>query len=1095
MALTFGFYNSVDGDRKYDAIQFGRIFDGIIKDGIYATYEKGMVVKASSNPSEVIIQPGRAWFNHTWNYNDADFIIEAPAPETLLDRIDALVLDVNEEMSSRTNSFMWVQGIPSSTPQRPALENSITHHQYPLCYVRRYPETTMIYARDITNMVGTSECPFATGVLEGINLDSWVKQWDDEFHDWEDNSKAAFEVWMLNQKSVYTSWFNSVRDQMGADLNEFEAWVDSIRDIIDENAATHLQSEIDEIRTMLPAGSCITITTFNTELFNRNVTIRDTKGRSSISKFDSNGTAVIKTFPYVGQLVITSTDGIQTATRVVNVPYYGDYTFPIAFWAADVNLQGDDNLKGVMVTIKDSDNLTVDTVTLSLSDASGVFTATKADTYSFIFSYEENEYVVQLDVTKETTYSIRLSAGIDIEKWLTAGGVNPTSYSSLSDVLADEALVRRLMTVHAAVDYLASAQYVNTDLKTIINNDICAKWINLRDYALDTLYANPAIAAAMDEADKYFYGEWGLMPQVPAMASNTTPYGEVSTSESVANAYIAFDDRSYLSTGVSLAQAANGSSITYKFTNPICIKAFEYSGHGADTATTYYVDFTAKIEVSNDGSNWTEIYEHTWTKEEHIATFRNPQFYRIENPNNVSARYVRFRTTSNNYSYANLTVIGKLQFYAWGAKGAVPAMTSNAAPYGEAFAKDTSAGYLPCYAFDRLYTTSWISGTNDGSGNWVGYKFTNPILVTKATITPMEYSGQPRVKNYKIQASNDNVTWTDLYSGVFNDTQTQNISITNNKYYLYYRLFCVDIQGPNIAFGIWSLQFYGRSLNVSVPAMTSNTTPYGEAKASSVYNTNYDAWKAFTGVDTTASFWHSQLDTAEHAHWLMYKFTKPFIIKMFKTRYAQLTARAWRDAYLQGSNDGTSWKNLYGPFSISDTSIHAYWVNNNNPYQYYRILNGTTEDGYANISTTDFFGIDYSEREFEPGTTKKWLYDHGVEVEPFRYQYARNNGNKITLEQTGASGPYAATVSSIDLEPFNNLRLKIGDSNGGGSSYLIVVDNPRPIYNSSTWATYKLITNGENPNTESVPVNAITQKYHCAVSSIYLTELTEMWLE
>ena len=36
MALTCGFYNSVDGDRKYDATQFASLFDGVITDGVVA---------------------------------------------------------------------------------------------------------------------------------------------------------------------------------------------------------------------------------------------------------------------------------------------------------------------------------------------------------------------------------------------------------------------------------------------------------------------------------------------------------------------------------------------------------------------------------------------------------------------------------------------------------------------------------------------------------------------------------------------------------------------------------------------------------------------------------------------------------------------------------------------------------------------------------------------------------------------------------------------------------------------------------------------------------------------------------------------------
>ena len=219
MALTFGFYNSVEGDRTYDAVQFGQIFDGIITDGVYATYLKAMVVKASENAGEVIIQPGRAWFNHTWSYNDADLVMQAPSPEVLLDRVDALVLDINEEQNVRTNSFMWVQGTPASVnPERPTLIHTTTHNQYPLCYVRRHAETTTIYTEDITNMVGTSECPFVTGVVEGIDLDMWVNQWDAEFHTWENTTKAGF-----------TTWFNGIKGQL------------------DEDAAGHLQNEIDSI--------------------------------------------------------------------------------------------------------------------------------------------------------------------------------------------------------------------------------------------------------------------------------------------------------------------------------------------------------------------------------------------------------------------------------------------------------------------------------------------------------------------------------------------------------------------------------------------------------------------------------------------------------------------------------------------------------------------------------------------------------------------------------------------------------------------------------------------------------------------------------
>ena len=47
MAVTSGFYNSLSGDRKYDAIQLGEIFDGVITDGVFETFGGAMLVTAS----------------------------------------------------------------------------------------------------------------------------------------------------------------------------------------------------------------------------------------------------------------------------------------------------------------------------------------------------------------------------------------------------------------------------------------------------------------------------------------------------------------------------------------------------------------------------------------------------------------------------------------------------------------------------------------------------------------------------------------------------------------------------------------------------------------------------------------------------------------------------------------------------------------------------------------------------------------------------------------------------------------------------------------------------------------------------------------
>ena len=90
MSVTYGFYNSKNKDRRYDAIQMSSIFDGIIRDGILQHVGTAMMVNASTGMM-VNVGIGRAWFNHTWTLNDALLPLTVPQSEVILNRIDAMI--------------------------------------------------------------------------------------------------------------------------------------------------------------------------------------------------------------------------------------------------------------------------------------------------------------------------------------------------------------------------------------------------------------------------------------------------------------------------------------------------------------------------------------------------------------------------------------------------------------------------------------------------------------------------------------------------------------------------------------------------------------------------------------------------------------------------------------------------------------------------------------------------------------------------------------------------------------------------------------------------------------------------------------------
>lgn len=230
MSVTYGFYNSLSGDRKYNAEQMSSIFDGIIQDGVLQHVGSKLVVTASDpNALTVNVGTGRAWFDHTWTLNDAVLVLEIPTPESLLNRYDAVVLETDSSSDVRANSIKIVEGTPASTPNKPTLTNTTKVHQYPLAYVYVAAGATAITQANITNCVGTSACPYVTAPLESVSVDELYSQWEaqwnelyattlDEMSAAQDEYKQAWTDWQTEQKASFDTWFNDLSVTLAGDV-------------------------------------------------------------------------------------------------------------------------------------------------------------------------------------------------------------------------------------------------------------------------------------------------------------------------------------------------------------------------------------------------------------------------------------------------------------------------------------------------------------------------------------------------------------------------------------------------------------------------------------------------------------------------------------------------------------------------------------------------------------------------------------------------------------------------------------------------------------------------------------------------------------
>lgn len=236
--FSFGFYNSKN-DRKYNATHFGKIFDGIIQDGVFGaapTPLNGMfnVVPMETPNLQVIINPGKAWLMHTWNILDARATITFnPVNTANQKRTDAIVLEVNsnytglEGSEPRTNRIKIVEGANvgiSAADVPPALTQIWNTNQterriwqYPIAYVTVYGGNydggttdqqfvaNTIKAANIKNrinVVGETDenkyitwLPLVTGATMNTDLGNYLPDWEGLFDQFMTTSQAEFNTW------------------------------------------------------------------------------------------------------------------------------------------------------------------------------------------------------------------------------------------------------------------------------------------------------------------------------------------------------------------------------------------------------------------------------------------------------------------------------------------------------------------------------------------------------------------------------------------------------------------------------------------------------------------------------------------------------------------------------------------------------------------------------------------------------------------------------------------------------------------------------------------------------------------------------------
>lgn len=203
MAITSGFFNSVSGDRLYNAETFNTFFEGLIsQNGIYKGVADELAVTAGASGLTVNVAEGKGLVNSHWFKLSAVETIELATAHNLFSRYDMITARWNS--NTRDVTLQAVTGTPASNPTRPTPTVSDTIVEIVLAYVLVPANATSITTGNIYDQrANTAVCGYITGLIKQVDITDLFAQYEARFAALEDQ----LEDWQQTQQDTFDAWY------------------------------------------------------------------------------------------------------------------------------------------------------------------------------------------------------------------------------------------------------------------------------------------------------------------------------------------------------------------------------------------------------------------------------------------------------------------------------------------------------------------------------------------------------------------------------------------------------------------------------------------------------------------------------------------------------------------------------------------------------------------------------------------------------------------------------------------------------------------------------------------------------------------------
>ena len=243
MAEQYSFFNSKAHDRRYNARHWADYFAPLFKSGVF----NGDLQVTANDDMTVTINTGYAWIDGYAYHLTEPLTINLETASGNMNRVDniKIQLDLSNRWITRavdTGNYYSGEAVPTE-PQVTA-----TIHDLVIARVNVAAGTTAITQDMITDTrMDETLCGWVCGAVQQISFEQIKAQFDTFFAKYQADIQTDYAEYLQHIASLETQAntryaemdeeFTAYENQQKAD---FEAWVESIKDILDEAAAGNL---------------------------------------------------------------------------------------------------------------------------------------------------------------------------------------------------------------------------------------------------------------------------------------------------------------------------------------------------------------------------------------------------------------------------------------------------------------------------------------------------------------------------------------------------------------------------------------------------------------------------------------------------------------------------------------------------------------------------------------------------------------------------------------------------------------------------------------------------------------------------------------